>query len=491
MKLLRLVTTNENALFDNTFNEDIVLKPNSKMALQSVSIETENNVIEINSNNDEITAQYSTGYDITAQLSHGTYNVNNYTNLFNDIQNKLNEKVGYDATSYPVRRSFGLEWNCETNTKKQVEIRYKIGTSDEYFTPTNRWNYDAQNVRRFNQAGRVVWERIDAGSGDNESSCLFDTFLSRGCGYIRVRTHKYEANLGIDEELNGYIIGLSETNISELNPDEITDAMLNYGIAVTCNSANTRQYYTVSNGNYTLSAIAPNFNSVGDVDNDFQEVIINFNKIEFNVYQNGDPAKVPLSASVNYTSGQKLYPFFLFRAENASLNSLRVTPSGFGAVTDANRASETELFAPPQQQRNPSDNTLTFKAQSLADFLGYFNTRQPQNGTITAVEHNFTANNVFKITDIADAFLVELLNLKCESYDGLLNQRKNILAVIPKSNQDGEIIYETNTPFFIDLNNANDILLRNLRLRVVRPDYSTISILGTATIVLLVDDGSK
>ena len=126
-----------------------------------------------------------------------------------------------------------------------------------------------------------------------------------------------------------------------------------------------------------------------------------------------------------FRSGQKLYPFFLFRAENCSLNSLRTTPSGFGAVQDADKANETELFAPPQQQRNPSDNTLTFKAQSLADFLGYFNTRQPQNGTIVAVEHNFTADNVFKITDIADAFLVELLNLKCESYDGLLNQRKN------------------------------------------------------------------
>ncbi len=34
MKLIRLVTTSPNANFDNTFNEDILLKPNSKIALQ-------------------------------------------------------------------------------------------------------------------------------------------------------------------------------------------------------------------------------------------------------------------------------------------------------------------------------------------------------------------------------------------------------------------------------------------------------------------------
>ena len=90
-------------------------------------------------------------------------------------------------------------------------------------------------------------------------------------------------------------------------------------------------------------------------------------------------------------------------------------------------------------------------------------------------------------TEIADAFLIELLNLKCESYDGFLKQRKNILAVIPKSNANGEVIYETNTPFFIDLNNAKDLLLRNLKCRVVRPDYSVLKMRGLATMVLLID----
>ena len=145
-----------------------------------------------------------------------------------------------------------------------------------------------------------------------------------------------------------------------------------------------------------------------------------------------------------------------------------------------------ELFAPPRPQRNPSENVLTLNP-SISEFLGFNHPRIPQVGEIIAAEFDFVSESPFEPSEISDAFLIELLNLKCESYDGLKNQRKNILAVIPKSNKDGEIIYETNTPFFIDLNNLNDILLRNIRLRVVKPDYSPLRILGQASIVLLVD----
>ena len=487
MKLIRLVTSNSNAYFDNTFNEDILLKPNSKIALQSTSFETQNNIIIIDSTNDEIDFEYSTGYSIKIFLNHGQYTSLNYTNLFTDIKNKFNNLVGYNEASFPVLRSLGLEFTCDITSKKKVEIGYQIGTSAEYFTPDLRWNYE-NNIRRFNQAGKVVWENTlaPAPAGGNNASCLFDSYVSTGCGFIRIRTHKYENNLGTSRNLQGYIIGLSKTNISNLKPADITDDMISYGIAVTCNLANDRKYNTMIDGVYKESGVNPNFIGLGDTNNDFQEVIINFDKIEFNVYQNGTQTKIPLTAPENYTAGEKLYPFFIFRNTNVSFNSLRVTPSPYGAVTD-NVNNVVELGSPPANPKNNGDNVLTFKAQSLADFLGYQNVRQPQIGVISAVEHSFIAGLAFKPTDIADAFLVELLNLKCESYDGLRNQRKNLLAVIPKSNATGEVIYEVNTPFFIDLNNAKDILLRNIKLRIVLPDYSEISMLGTATLVLLLD----
>jgi hypothetical protein len=481
MKLIRLVTEDSTGLFNNTFNEDLLVKPNSKLALQSLSIETLNNVIDIDSSNDEIQFQVSNGFLKTARLSHASYNRNNYNDLLIDIQNALNNETGYLDPTDIIRRNFGLEWKAEIDTNKKVSVAYEIGVNGDY---EDKFNIPADKLEFVTNLTRRVL-RPQAGQpsdANNDRSALFDTYISRGCSFIRARTHKYATVLAPPRQ-NGYIIGLSKTNISALQPNELTDAMLSYGIAVTCLN-NARRYYTVADGVYTLSATLPNFNGDGDVNNDYQEVMINFNKVTANIYQNGDPIPVPLFDAA-YTAGEKLYPFIVFRGTNGEINSIRTIPSPYGAVTQGSEI--IELAAPPQPQRNAGDNFIEF-SQSLGEFLGFQNPRRPQNGFINAVEVNYTAGTLFEATDIADAFVIELLNLRCESYDGLKQQRKNILAVVPKSNQGGELIYETNTPFFIDLNNAKEILLRNIKIRVVRPDYSEIRLLGTATMVLLLDD---
>ena len=485
MKLIRLVTEDPSALFDNTFNEDLIVKDNSKLALQSLSIETQNNVLEIDSSNDEISFQVTTGFqNDSVRLAHAQYTRNNYENLFTDIENKLNNEIGYLEGAEENRRAYGLEWKVDLNNDKKVNVEYKIGVNGSY---EDEFNYDDNKIEFVTALTRRVCRPIagQPNNTENDRSILFDTFISRGCSFIRCRTHKFENNLTLAPESNGYIVGLSSTNISELDPTEITDAMLSYGIAVTCDATNTRQYYKVINGVYTLLADTPNYNGEGAVDNDFQEVIINFNKIQANIYENGSSSATPLFEE-DYTAGTKLYPFIVFRGVNVNCNSIRTIPSPFGAVTQSTDLS-TELFAPPQPRRNPSENFIQF-SQSLAEFLGFENPRRPQNGYILEVESSYEANDRFNPTDIADAFLIELLNLRCESYDGLKNQRKNILAVIPKSNEGGELIYETNQPFFIDLSNAKDILLRNIRIRVVKPDYSPVKMLGAGSMVLLLDD---
>ena len=480
MKLIRLVSNDNAGFFNNDFHEDLVVKPNSKLALQSVSFETKVSAIEIDSSNDEITVQYTAGRSFNIKLNHTTYTAGNHEILFQDIQNKINEKIGYDASTFPVNRSFGMEWNCQENTKGRVEIRYKIGDNGEYAID---WRFEQSEVQYIIATGE--WYQLSTQQGGN-NGVILDTFMPRGCGYLRAQTYKYDNNLSLAQENNGYIIGLSTTNLTSKDPSTILDPEITYAIAVSCDSSNVRKYYTVRDGVYTESAVLPNFNGSGDANNDYQEVTINFDKIEFNVYQNGSSTKTQLSTPVDYTAGQKLYPFLIFRANNASLSALRITPSPFGP--QLSQSSDTTLFAPPGQDKTTVDeNFLEFEGSSLAKFLGYQELRLPQSGFYEAIEFNYVADRTFIPTDKTDAFIVELLNLRCESYDGLLNQRKNILSVIPKSDSNGEVIYEMANPVFIDLNNAKDILLRNIRLRIVRPDYSGIEMLGQGTVVLLLD----
>tara|TARA_R110002012_G_scaffold274924_1_gene461329 strand:- start:235 stop:2352 length:2118 start_codon:yes stop_codon:yes gene_type:complete len=102
----------------------------------------------------------------------------------------------------------------------------------------------------------------------------------------------------------------------------------------------------------------------------------------------------------------------------------------------------------------------------------------------------FSADGLPLLYD-SDNFIVESTSLKLDSFDAskveyttnqqftnsaeLLGRRKNILMTIPvNDNNSGLVEYETNTPIFIDIGNAEKINVKNLNLRVLRKDFSPI-----------------
>ena len=82
--------------------------------------------------------------------------------------------------------------------------------------------------------------------------------------------------------------------------------------------------------------------------------------------------------------------------------------------------------------------------------------------------------------------MVELKNITLDSYDGLKETRKNVLAYISYSDADGTFNYEVNNPIFIDLNNKKEILLRNIEANLLYGDYTEFAIQSDATMVLLI-----
>jgi hypothetical protein len=127
--------------------------------------------------------------------------------------------------------------------------------------------------------------------------------------------------------------------------------------------------------------------------------------------------------------------------------------------------------------------------------LGYNNQRIPVSGFRIAYETDYIATSEFPIPQEADAFLVLLDSLQLQSYDSFSKtqepsggQRRNILTVIPSSNVTGSLVYEPSYPTFIDLDNANPLLVRNIRARIVRNDYSPVAVEGLSSLVLLVDN---
>lgn len=494
MKLLRLTTEDETAVFDNTFNSNLVLAPNSKIALQSLSIATLTTILDVDASNHNIFYQISNNIVKNFTLTHANYTRINYADLFTDMRLKFNANSGFIPAPSPQedRRELGIEWAVGIDTKNKVSIKYSHGTNAEHIP---NWKYDNTKVERVQSNNRYIW-RQKAGQpndGNNDRCMIFNSYIARGCGFIRFRINKFDVQPSpTTPSTNGFMVGFSKVDITAKQPADIVNADLTYGIMVSNDNAGTRQYAPVADGVvYAPYPTAPVYNGQYDLTNDYIEIIKNFNTIVIQVYQHGVALPITLATIPHDDSDEKLYPFIVFRGGNANLNTLRLTPSPFANSAFGFQSTEADffqdtLFAPPVPQRNASDNYLEL-APSVADFLGYDYIRMPQAGYYNVVNYNYISERNFEPTDIADAFMVELLNLKLESYDGLQEQRKNILAIIPASNKEGEVIYETNQPLFIDMNNPKELLLRNIRLRVVKPDYSSVAMIGQSTMVVLID----
>jgi hypothetical protein len=91
---------------------------------------------------------------------------------------------------------------------------------------------------------------------------------------------------------------------------------------------------------------------------------------------------------------------------------------------------------------------------------------------------------------LAATFIVEMMSLELDSYDTSQNQRRNILAIVPQEQTTNSqlkqtVAYDTDSPLFIDLRNRAPISIRNIRARVLREDYSPLSINGACVMTLL------
>lgn len=484
MRLLRLTTQDKNALFDATFNEDFIIPKDAKIALQNISIEADTNTITIDGQNNNITYQVSEAVGQTqVALDFGSYSGSNYQDLLRDIENKLNQNTGYDSIT-GNRRELGLEWRSQVNTKNKVSIEVEQGEFGEF---SGFWDYDDDEVQRVTTAGGL-WSRKEGqpASSNFEASMTYPYFIARGNGYTRGKIYTLENPLGTPENQNGFIIGLSTT---PLEPENVNLSSIKYGLFCAIFSGGFRAYKVIENGVIGgASPVTVGYLGDGDAGNDFVEVTINNGTVQINCYQGGSPLATEI-ASFTYTAGQTLYPVnvFLGRRQDARMSNVRLTDSPYNDFSkNAGNTIENDVGLPPQPDTRNNEQFLNFGSIEVANYLGYKNQRQPQSGFINVNNAIYLADNQFNDKVVADAFLIEMLNIPLDSYDSFVKQRKNILAVVPESDKEGVVIYEPSTPFFIDVKNQNDLLLRNIRARVVAPDYTPFAMRGLATMTLLI-----
>ncbi len=543
MKLIRLTTRANKAEFRSDFNEDIIIKPNSSVCLQSCGLEVVLDEVNIDGTNDNIVynvrGQGGNSPDRIITLNHTgsvnlpNYNVNNIKVLFQDITNKLNSKLvsmlkDYGSGTAIYTKELGCEWRASLNAEgffelelrqaKMIEARH---TTDYQTNAPLVLGEKAINIELTNPymwrtyAGKTPTASLDAMSYLEHSVC-------KGAGIHQCQINKLPLGFTGDSKHTGFIIGFTKNPIGEyIRGRQLSVADISYGLEVRNAPTADPSYFRIVDGAEATNAQSSDFaggvglNSwdigyygVSDPRNDYVALHISEGHITGVIYYNNQASKIILDKA--YDGETALYPFIAIRGAYDDIRVSKVStltdpyfdtnPRISEPIDDEKTISTAGVGNPfPPHATGTQGRTSKFLSftGNLGDFLGYTQNMLPPIGYDVGDGFLKTATYKFNLVNHSDTFLATLDNLPITSYDDYDKDgrgkggRSNILCVIPQSDDDGTIIYEPNTLNFIDLDNRDSFTLRNIKAKILTAEYEDLNVKGLSCMTLLIKDKSE
>jgi len=491
VRLIRCVTENNSGIFDTQLNGIINIKPNSQIALSNLSCDSVFSAIEITPDNNTITYQLVDDI-LTAKLTTGVVYVGtDVEGLFADITNKLNQELDVNKPA-----QIGTEFRASIDglTKKFVlDVRqYRIGR----ITIPN-WTLNSV-VNSASPSVEPILQSTVVSSNSRLSNMYNPTPISRGGGLFRVSINQ----LGSDEFGLGFDIGITEA--SGLKTPNFVDGNV-YGAIRVKYLTGFYEYWDGEEWVVTATIIAATDEiEIGLVKGSVQLAVTkvgvpNNTRVVLHAFPKLDLAKDDFNT--------ELYSFIAFRdgtdaGTPAKVTKIRFTETMFPRLENGeyssygtnNSTQLGDLSIGASQQTRAVRQRLGLQ-RGLGDYLGYRDFTLPS--IVSTFPVSWNADKVFDPVDYSDSFMVELLNLQLECYDGQTKERRNIVAVIPQAekvtqdpflNRHAQIVYEANNLIYLNLTNANEISLRNIQLRVLKNNGETLRTRGLCVATLLIKD---
>lgn len=509
MKLVRLTSAQNTALFDNQFNDEINLEPNSEIALQNLSLELVPKELVVDLGNHDIKWTIG-GNDYEGVLTAGVFNKSNVATLLFDIESTINDTIdgGHDVDDYsqiPVGSELGTQWTAMINeggvetpghnsskprSTKQIVIGYRHARTTTTLS-TKDWEVTgvgavSGHTQRF--------ARTDSSSGDNAAFCAGKFPLTWGCGGFGIMTGPtLTDNGGAADNVQGVFIGLTATK--PVAGDAIERADCEFGIQAPFNGTK----YIIWKGGVEADAIEDvtagdsiSFERYGGViyavkyDSDFDRSAITY-------AAQTDGAYIEHAQADN--QAYPLYPVIIVYGSDTSteFEVPLYNPDPYLYLKEPTTTHSKNLHVP----NNPETSVAIAieLSQDVATFLGYQqNFRYPSLVPGSTASHRFDsfgwfAAVVFSTAGVSDSFYVQLLSLGCQGYDGRAQGNQNILATIPSMDTvvqgSARINFSSSFPLFLELNNRNAISLRNIRTRVLTSDGAAVATNGINQMTLL------
>lgn len=472
VQLVRLTTDDDNARFDNLFNQAIEVKPKSKIALVNLSCEVNTSEFTINTSNNLLEYQIRNGFIKNCFLNKGTYDKSTIDILLNDMTIKLNSAVSLDGAEY------GKQFKAQIKDSK-INIITGLGTNANYETDQVKKNVASTAAGILNRNGGTV--------GDTDSFLFLNKAMSKGSGAVKIRLHR-------EPSANGFILGITSTPLNS-SLTEIDLNTLNYAIKVIDDVSPIQVGQNVGGTlTFTNTGELTHYVSAGSPNNDEYFIMIDEGKIKLKRY-NGTGAN-DLLYQTNYNGTTDYYPVLIFLGDSSTdavrVSNFRFTPDPFySSVATTADTSEDVLTSPSQSTGNAlkSQHFFRFGDPLLAEYLGFVNDRIPKVGTTVQENFNIEADKQFKPSDLSESYIVELTNINLNSYDGATNQRRNILSTLVNTTIDNDrVSYIAPYPLYIDIDNSTPLLLKNIRARILKEDGAPITVNGLSQMTLLISD---
>jgi len=334
-------------VFTGLFNEDLEIKQNSEVALQSLSVERKSQEIRIKRSNNTLNfASVNSDPDPgdpagsnqqSTILPLDTYNKSNDTELLQSITNGLN-KV---CNMLNVPEQMNIQWDCVVNTDGHAKITagvspfYSIdqghpaqGSTDPVPSFPTFCVPDESVLNSVPGAEAVLTGTHDGAQGICRES---DTAISppnpaesyiysivpfiKSTGSIRVRLKRLLASGGQISAYIGLVKG--ETGLSKLTNSTLEESDMEYAIRVNGNN-NPMDFKKSAADAFATTAVTPINHTVAGADyNDVLEIVVGGDKLTGQIHQNnavggaGTDIKTAL-ASANLEEGENYYWFISF-----------------------------------------------------------------------------------------------------------------------------------------------------------------------------------
>jgi len=472
VKLIRLTTQDPDGFFNNEFKSEIIIPANGRIALHSLTAEINVESITIDAQNDNIKFKWSDNQDFRSfHILNGFYNSSNFFNLFSDISLKMNRLMEYASSE------LGFQWKVGTDIKsKKVSFECKQGetinpdpTNNKCFFKNSIGSTGGTNINN------NVCNRTFGNVGTADSFIYMNTPQCKGSSTFRGRIFKYTLG-GIDYITNNTIIGYMDTP-PDTNTTLIDLSKIKYGIKVNTNG--TDYSYFINGVETTQTTPTTIKSAIGD----FMSIDAYKNKIYLNIYKSSVPTNI---ANYDYDNTIDLFPVVIFLGNTTSkFQSVRFTSDPWYNINNTIINYAEPSLDVPSIKGIQSIKTINFVDAELAVFFGFKKSLPESPDVIGCV---ITSDYSFQPADFSDSFIIELLNLSINSYDGLTKERRNFLHTIVQADIiRNRLTYTAPYLLFLDLMNTNDISLRKITCRLLKEDLSQVNLTGISQITLIIE----